>query len=163
ASLRHRAAAVPERWIVVGLAVFLATLSIPYAIKASAQRSAIVRWAPQLQQLDDEDIYQRYTYPNPPIMAILLWPLAELPPLAGALSWFYLKVGMTMLALCWVFRLVERHERPFPPWAKVLATLLSLRPIIGDLSHGNVNLFILFLIVAALYAFHRGRDATAGM
>jgi hypothetical protein len=44
-----------------------------------------------------------------------------------------------------------------------LATLLGLRPIIGDLSHGNVNLFILFLIVAALYAFHRGRDGRAGV
>ena len=84
-------------------------------------------------------------------------------PLAAALLWFYLKVGMTLLALHWVFRLVERHERPFPTWSKVLATLLSLRPIVGDLSHGNVNLFILFLVVAALYAFHRGRDITAGI
>jgi hypothetical protein len=96
-------------------------------------------------------------------MAILLWPLAEMPPLAAAMLWFYLKVGMTLLALRWVFRLVERHDRPFPPWAKLLATLLGLRPIMGDLSHGNVNLFILFLVVAALYAFHRGRDITAGV
>src|SRR5260370_32190494 len=96
-------------------------------------------------------------------MAILLWLHAELLPLAAALLWFYLKVGMTLLALRWVFRLVERHERPFPPWAKMLATLLGLRPIIGDLSHGNVNLFILFLIVAALVAFHRGHDGRAGV
>jgi alpha-1,2-mannosyltransferase len=163
AALRHHLVAAPERSIVLGLVVFFAALSIPYAIKASDQRSAIVRWAPQLQQLDEEDIYQRFAYPNPPIMAILLWPLAELPPLAAALLWFYLKVGMTLLALHWVFRLVERHERPFPAWAKVLATLLSLRPIMGDLSHGNVNLFILFLVVAALYSFHRGRDLTAGV
>src|SRR5262249_48646841 len=87
----------------------------------------------------------------------------EMPPLAAAMVWFYLKVAMTLLALHWVFRLVERHERPFPPWAKLLATLLGLRPIMGDLSHGNVNLFILFLVIAALYSFHRGRDATAGV
>ncbi|HMF12932.1 MAG TPA: glycosyltransferase family 87 protein [Gemmataceae bacterium] len=163
ATLRHHVVSPPERWIVLGLAVLFAGLSIPYAVKASAQRSAIVRWTPQLQQLDEEDIYQRYGYPNPPIMAILLWPLAEMPPLAAAMVWFYLKVAMTLLALHWVFRLVERHERPFPPWAKLLATLLGLRPIMGDLSHGNVNLFILFLVIAALYSFHRGRDATAGV
>jgi hypothetical protein len=163
ATLRSYVFTAPERSIAIGLVIFFACLSIPYAIKASEQRSAIVRWAPQLQQLDEEDIYQRYTYPNPPIMAILLWPLAEMQPLAAALLWFYLKVGMTILALHWVFRLVERHERPFPTWAKVLATFLSLRPIVGDLSHGNVNLFILFLVVAALYAFHRGRDITAGI
>jgi hypothetical protein len=156
-------AALTERRIVVCLVLLFAGLSIPYGIKASEQRSAIVRWAPQLQQLDAEDIYQRYAYPNPPIMAILLWPLAQLPPLVSALCWFYLKAGMVLLSLHWIFRLIERHTQPFPPWAKVLATLLSLRPIIGDLSHGNVNLFILFLVVAALYAYQRGGDFTAGI
>jgi hypothetical protein len=32
----------------------------------------------------------------------------------------------------------------------------------GDLSHGNVNLFILFLVVAALYALRHGRDWLSG-
>jgi hypothetical protein len=163
ATLRRHVATVPEGWILVGLIILFAALSVPYAIKASDQRSAIVRWAPQLQQLDEEDIYERYAYPNPPIMAILLWPLAQIRPLAAALCWFYLKAAMTLLALHWVFRLVERHEQPFPPWAKVVTTLVSLRPMMGDLSHGNVNLFILFLVIAALYAFHRGRDVTAGI
>jgi alpha-1,2-mannosyltransferase len=57
---------------------------------------------------------------------------------------------------------VEDPDRPFPAWAKALTILLSLRPILGDLSHGNVNLFILFLVVSALYGFHRGRDYLAG-
>jgi hypothetical protein len=94
---------------------------------------------------------------------LLLYPLASLPPLVGALTWFYLKVAMTLAVFHWVFRLVERPEQPFPPWAKAVTVLLSLRPIMGDLSHGNVNLFILFLIVAALYAFHRQRDGLAGV
>ena len=47
------------------------------------------------------------------------------------------------------------------PWAKGLAVLLSLRPIEGDLVHGNVNLLILFLIVASLYAYCRRRDGLA--
>jgi hypothetical protein len=163
AGIRSQITAAPERAIVIGLLVFLSLLSIPYAIKAGEQRSAIVRWSPQLQLLDEEDIYQRFTYPNPPIMAILLRPLADMPPLTAALLWFYLKVSMTIVALHWVFRLVESGDRPFPTWAKVLATLLSLRPIMGDLSHGNVNLFILFLVVGSLYAFHQGRDLTAGI
>jgi hypothetical protein len=41
--------------------------------------------------------------------------------------------------------------------------LLSLRPILGDLTHGNVNLFILFLVVGGLFAFARGRDWLAGL
>src|SRR5262249_30279210 len=115
-----------------------------------------------LQRLPDEDIYQRYAYPNPPIMALILRPLTWLSPLVCSLCWFYLKLGLTAIAVYWVFQLVEDAERPFPAWAKALTILLSLRPILGDLSHGNVNLFILFLVVAALYAFHRGRDFWAG-
>jgi len=93
----------------------------------------------------------------------LLEPIAHLPPLAGSLCWFYLKLGLTLMAVLWVFRLIENPQRPFPDWAKAMTILLSLRPIMGDLSHGNVNLFILFLVVASLYAFHQGRDWTAGL
>jgi len=96
-------------------------------------------------------------------MAVLLRPLAALPPLAGALAWFYLKVVMTLLAIHWVIRLVEEPDRPFPAAAQAATVLLSLRPIMGDLEHGNVNLFILFLVVAALTAFRTRRDVMGGV
>jgi hypothetical protein len=97
-------------------------------------------------------------------MALMLKPLAYLEPgWVGALLWYYLKVGMALASLYWVFRLVQGAGLAFPPWAKALTVLLSLRPIIGDLSHGNVNLFILFLVIAGLYAFHKGRQAGGGL
>ena len=43
------------------------------------------------------------------------------------------------------------------------AVLLSLRPIMGDLSHGNINIFILFLVVLALFAYHQRREFLAGL
>jgi hypothetical protein len=51
----------------------------------------------------------------------------------------------------------------FPPWAKALTVLLSLRPIMGDLYHNNVNIFILFLLTGSLFAFSRGRRMTSGV
>jgi alpha-1,2-mannosyltransferase len=153
----------PQRVFVLGIAVLFIGLSIQYSHKADDNRSAFVRWRPQVLEVADADIYQRYDYPNPPIMALVLLPLAYLPPLAGSLVWFYLKLGMTLLAFRWVFRLVETSGQPFPPWAKAVTVLLSLRPIMGDLSHGNINLFILFLVVASLFAFSRGRDWLSGM
>jgi hypothetical protein len=143
-------------------AVVLA-LSLQYAFKATANRSAIMRWREQLQHLGEENIYLRYAYPNPPIMAMLLEPIAHLPPLAGSLLWFYLKIGLAMISVLWAFRLVETRERPFPLWAKILTIGLCLRPILGDLSHGNVNIFILFLVVAALLAFRHQRDFLTGL
>jgi hypothetical protein len=153
-----------RRWLFWGPAVLFAVLAVPYALKAVQGRSAIVRWQPQLLDLENgEDISGRYRYPNPPIMAVMLYPLAKLPPLAAALTWFGLKAGLTVLALGWVFRMVAAGDRPFPVWAATLALVLSLRPIIGDLQHGNVNLFIFFLVMAGLYAYARGRDVAAGL
>jgi hypothetical protein len=154
-----------QRWFMGGLFILFAAVSVQYTVKAARGGTAFIRWREQIQEFDgDDNPYQRHNYPNPPIMALLLRPLVQLEPaVLGALCWFYLKVGMTLLALRWVFRLVEAPGRPFPPWAKALAVVLSLRPILGDLNHGNVNLFILFLVVAALYSYHCRRDLAAGV
>ena len=44
-----------------------------------------------------------------------------------------------------------------------LILLLSLRPILGDLHHGNNNLLILFLVVSMYYAWRKGWDIGAGL
>ena len=165
-----------ERGFVLALVLFFLALSIQYGWKAGHNRSAFERWWPQIIAMGDGvDIAGRYNYPNPPIMALLLYPLARIPDALhgvglphqaastfAALCWFYIKAGLTLLVFRWVFQLVEETGRPFPLWARCVTVLLALRPIISDLQHGNVNLFILFLIVAALTAYHRKRDLLAG-
>jgi alpha-1,2-mannosyltransferase len=155
-----------ERLFVAAMLLIFVGVSIQYSFKAAHGKSAIIRWTDQILQIDsDVDIHRQFNYPNPPIMAILLWPISELVRfnvIVGALTWFYLKIGMAMFCVVWVFRLVQSEERPFPPWAKLLTIALSFRPILADLTHGNVNIFILFLIVASLAAFARGRDFLAG-
>jgi len=156
-------AAAGRRWFLLGLALLFVGLSVYHSFKAVQHRSAILRWLPQLNDdLDGVDISARYNYPNPPVMAVILSPLSKLRPLYAALTWFYVKVALTFLVLVWVFRLVETPERPFPAWAKAVTILLSLRPIMSDLEHGNVNLFILFLVVAFLTLYRLGRDLSAG-
>src|SRR5262245_57172398 len=152
----HLLRALPQRWYVAGLFAVFAGVSLLYSVKVltprggQQTRSAIMRWREQLLELDaGENIYARYTYPNPPIMALMLRPVAELPPLAGALVWFYAKVVLALAAFFIVFHLVGSPAAPFPPWAKVLTVMLTLRPVIGDLMHGNINLLILFLVVAS--------------
>ena len=151
-----------QRFFIVGLLALFLALSVQYGNKVNGGGSAILRWRNQLLDLGDENIYTRYAYPNPPIMALLLEPIASLPPLVGSLLWFYLRIGMAVGALLLFFRIIETKEAPFPTWAKNLTILLSLRPVMGDLTHGNVNLFILFLVAAGLYAFHQRRDYLGG-
>jgi hypothetical protein len=160
--------ALSQRWLLGALAGLFLLLSIPYAVKVAANPdsppSAVMRWRDQILALSaDVDIWEKCIYPNPPIMALLLMPLVQLPPVAASLAWFFLKSAMAILAIHWVFRMAESGGRPFPTSAKVVAILLALRPLAGDLTHGNVNLLILFLVVAGLYAYYRQRDLTAGV
>jgi alpha-1,2-mannosyltransferase len=176
ATIRHVLSAPWQRWFVLALLLFFAALSAKYTVKVlktpevppvrvdphNPPPSAILRWKYQFTD-GDGPAWSVYNFPYPPIMALVLKPLFALPDTACALTWYYLKVGMTLLALAWVFRLVEQPGVPVPAWSKVLAVLLALRPIMGDLVHGNINLFILFLVVGALYAYHRRRDGLCGV
>jgi hypothetical protein len=152
-----------RRLFIAALVLLFVILGVRYGDKAVDERSAFSRWRSQLLQLGEVNISEAFNYPNPPIMAVLLEPLARLPPLAGAMLWFFIKAALALLSLYWVFRLIESTEVPFPPWARAVVALLSLKPIVDDLIHGNINLFILFLVVAALTAYRRRRDGLAGV
>ena len=103
-------------WFILGLLAVFAVVSVQYSVKVLHNRGAFTRWGDHiLHSLDGAgDAAEPYNYPNPPIMAIVLYPMARMPSPWGALTWFYLKVGLTLLALRWVFRLVETPDRPFP-------------------------------------------------
>ena len=157
-----------RRWLVVVLLLLFGAIYVQYALKLRSSengtRSAFLRWRTQLADLDDGiNVWDKYAYPNPPIMALLLKPFLQLPPLLGASLWFACKSLLALGAILGALALVDSPERPFPPWGKLLAIGMSLRPIEGDLVHGNVNLLILFLIVASLHSLCHRRDALAGL
>ena len=157
-----------RRAFLFGIAFLCLFTAIKYYAKAEKPsrlgdqtRTAFLRWRPQVLALDDgRNIYDEFRYPNPPIMALILRPFMELPPLAGAMVWFFAKVGMAIAMIVWTFRLLAV---PVADWVKGLAIALSLHPILGDLAHGNVNLFISFIVVGALECFRRRWDFTAGL
>jgi alpha-1,2-mannosyltransferase len=175
----------PHRWRVAfaaALATVLLLAGARYAAKidkasvlGTQTRSAFLRWRAQIVGdvwpdgrpvpglMQGADPYLLYNYPNPTIMALVLWPLFELPPVAGALAWFALKVGMAALLVLWAFRLAAPPGRPLPDPAMAAAILLGLHPILGDLSHGNVNIFIAFLVLGGLELFRRRLDVACGL
>ena len=117
-------------WFILGLLALFAVVSVQYSVKVLHNRGAFTRWEDHiLHSLDGVgDGTAPYNYPNPPIMAIVLYPMARMPAPWGALTWFYLKVGMTLLALLWVFRLVETPGRPFPLWRASSPSFSALAP-----------------------------------
>jgi len=135
-----------------------------YYQKAADHRSAFVRWRPQVLQFwSGVNIYDKMIFPNPPIMPITLYPLMVLPTVPGAMCWFAIKVLMTSAVLMMCFEIVRPSSGMFPPMFRSLVLLLSLRPILGDLHHGNNNLLILFLVMSMYYAWRKGWDIGAGL
>ncbi len=154
------------------LAVWVALLgtfvgaSMVYAKKASEDRSAILRWLHQVREVKDGvNIWDGLMFPNPPIFAITLLPLTELPPMTAALTWFWLKVILTLGSIALVFRMVRQPDDrdPMPGWLQLTILALSFRPILSDLHHANNNLIILFLVVVSLTAWRKKYDVGAGL
>jgi alpha-1,2-mannosyltransferase len=149
-------------WLLWAVIVLIAAAF--YYPKAADHRSAFVRWRPQVLKFwDGVNIYDKMLFPNPPIMPITLGPLMALPPVAGAMTWFGIKVALTTMAIVLCMRMVNGRDRPFPPFFQSAVLLLSLRPILGDLHHGNINLLVLFLIVTMFEAWRNGHDVVAGL
>lgn len=150
------------------LVLAFAATAVRYYLKAEKPsrtgeltRTAFLRWRPQILALQTPtNIYTAFNYPNPPIMALVLAPFVALPPLLGAMSWFAAKVAMAVWFLRWAVRALGANP---PGWALGAAVLLAMHPILGDLSHGNVNLFIAFLVLGALALFTARRDFAAGI
>lgn len=126
-------------------------------------RSAFLRWRGMIHELmGGGNIYiGRQEYPNPPIMALILWPFAAVPPLTGALAWLYVKVGLAGLAIIWLARIAAPPPLSLP--GILLGVAVAIPAVIGDLTHNNVNIFIFFLVTACLECVRRGWDQIAGL
>jgi hypothetical protein len=149
-------------WITALITVIAAGMI--YADKAGDDRSAFIRWRPQVLRFwQGENIYDKMMFPNPPIMPITLYPLMSLPPLEGAMTWYTLKAALAALSAWLCFRMVRTDDRVLPSWVQGAALLLSFRPILSDLHHGNNNIVIMSLVVACLYAWRKGYDVLAGL
>lgn len=92
-----------------------------------------------------------------------MWPMTTLPPVAGAFGMYLLKVAMAALSIIWAIRLAVGRRGALPAAGVGLVLLLCARPIMSDLQHGNINIFVLFLVMAALMAFSRDRTFSAGL
>src|SRR4051812_16410501 len=150
-------------WITAICVVFGA--GVVYAGKAADDRSAFIRWRHQVLRFwEGENIYDEMMFPTPPIMPLTLLPFMLAPPVTGAVCWFALKAVLTAASVWLCFRMVRPPgTRALPSYVQAIVLLLSFRPILSDLHHGNNNLLILFLVVASLFAWRKGYDVLAGL
>ncbi len=132
-------------------------------------RSAVGRWLPDARALvNGENPYSEgHWFPNPPLVLMALVPFAYLPIVVTAVLWSVLKIG-ALVGGCWLVVASARggeagNPRAAPLGVLVLAALFSARPIMGDITHGNINSFVFFEIALAWYLFVNRRDGWAGV
>lgn len=188
-----------RRGIWIAALGFMIGAAVVYAAKAADDRSAFIRWRKQvLEFVQGVNIYEKYFFPNPPLMPLSLYPLMVLPKVTGAVTWFGLKVLMVAVSAWLCLRMVAKPDappgeeiaswlrnlknltkqaikpsaklppaeipaHPIPSWVQLAILVLSLRPILSDLHHGNNNILIMFLVVCSLAAWRRGYDVLAGL
>ncbi len=135
-----------------------------------------------------EDIYavtddNRHHYHYPPVLAVLLVPLADPPsgrqaeglipyPVSVGL-WYVLSVVWLALALHWLASALEqslygpddRPRRGSPRWwgLRVLPLLGCLPAVGGALMRGQVDMLLMLLLCGMIAAALRGRSAVAGL
>jgi len=101
-----------------------------------------------------------FTYP--PFAAVLFMPLAAGPALAARLAWELTSVA----AFGWACVLTLRLAGYRPVRTTVLAIMaagLLLEPVYHTLYQGQVNLFLLALVLADMWRIARGRPAGIGI
>ncbi|MBX9652919.1 DUF2029 domain-containing protein [bacterium] len=127
-------------------------------------RSAVNRWRPQVLELwTGQDIYLTHGFPTPPIMVMTLTPFCLLSGPATMAAWFFFKAVITLVVIVWMLQVVERTHGTLPRWGAAAALIFASRPVMGDLLHGNVNLWIMFLVMASVMAFRHQQDVWAGL
>lgn len=99
-----------------------------------------------------------YFAPNPPANAMLLAPLAALPPAAAKAAWTVLLA----LALLVSFVVLTRVCPSAPAWLLALALLLQTASLANALLYGPPYALLLLLSCASLWALTSGRSLRAG-
>ncbi len=151
-------------WLVAAFAAGIGVAAVAYFDKAADHRSAFIRWIRLIQGLvAGENVYTVAAYPNPPLMALVLYPLTLLPPVAGAMVWFFLKACMALGCLAAAIRFAVGKGQQLPLTAIAVVGIVSIRPLLGDLQHGNVNILVVFVVLASLWCYRHRWDMLAGV
>ncbi len=114
-------------------------------------------WGAAAELLQGRSPYGHITYVYPPLLAVILIPLALLPYLAARRVFLALSVAMLLIAA----EIVARGRRGFPRLWPFLA-LAVVGTASENLVLGQAQPLLLLLVTASFVAARRGRPATAG-
>jgi alpha-1,2-mannosyltransferase len=166
--------------LAVALAAILIAPSVQFCIKITKKetslfresgeknRSALGRWMPTARLLTQspppQNPYgQGHWFPTPPFVLICLAPLSKLSMLGAAIVWSLLKFIGIGVALFAFVRAMVLLGSAAPVGVLLMAAVFSFRPVVSDIQHGNLNIFMLVWLAIAWVCYVRQRDMLAGI
>jgi hypothetical protein len=152
--------------VLVGGAALL-LLAVLFAEKISRKMPDLaVYWTAAVRARAAEPLYraedQHYQHKYLPAFAIFAIPLGLVSLPAAKAVWFVVTVGL--IAALVTISLALLPERRKPTWVLVTLTLLAMAKFYGhEIVLGQVNALLGVLVLLALAALRRGREAQAGL
>jgi alpha-1,2-mannosyltransferase len=138
------------------------------AFREGGQRhaTALGRWLPSAEALStgQENPYgYGHWYPNPPFVLMCLVPFWKMGYPAAGIVWAALKVVGFVGSMAYLIRGLSRRGFVVPTGVLVMAGAFGLRPIVSDLQHANLNIFVAVWLALAWGLLVRGRELSAGL
>jgi len=166
----------------IALLVILAAILIVPAVQAAVRireidrslfraegerhKTALGRWLPSAGALEKgtEDPYgYGHWFPTPPLVLMALVPFLKMGYAAAGVIWAALKVAGFVAAMAFLISALRRSGLPVPTGLLLAAGIFSIRPIVSDLQHANLNIFVLIWVALAWGLYIRGNDFWAGV
>ncbi|WP_344898755.1 glycosyltransferase 87 family protein [Actinomadura meridiana] len=150
-----------KRWLAVALAIEVLVL----VVFSSTYDSLDFRiyWLGGHAVTDEARLYQEqlaaHWYTNTPFMATLFTPLALLPLIVARLLWQFASLAAFIWACATTLKLSGHHAS----LKVVVAGGLVLAPVWHTFFQGQVNLFLLALVLADMHRVAQGRSAGIGI
>ncbi len=130
--------------------------------------TALGRWLPTAELLTNSDTDEHpygngHWFPTPPMVLLSLVPLTKLGYVGAGLVWATLKIAVFLFAMFVLIRSLGRESFGVPLGVLLAAGIFSTRPIYSDITHGNLNIFMMFWLAMAWGLYVRKLDFWAGI
>jgi alpha-1,2-mannosyltransferase len=101
-------------------------------------------------------------YPTLPFSLVVMAPFDLAGDLVGPMLWAILKVALAWWIVTRAFRLVGQSGVPLAPVFALGVIAISFRPLLSDITHGNLNILVGATVASAAWSWHRGHAIAAG-
>lgn len=139
-----------------------------FRAEGERHRTAIGRWLPTAEPIfhnpNNVDPYgYGHWFPTPPLMLLMISPLTKLGYVGAGIAWSILKLVGFSAGMMMIIRGLSTERFEVPVGVMIMAAVYSLRPVVGDITHGNLNIFMMVWLAIAWGCYVRRQDYLAGI